>query len=288
MVDASALQREVWGWLNEILISPVFVAEHVERLRNKLAGDVPDATRRLAVLERRQGEVRAGMNKYFGMIEASEDRTRDAVLLERVRALRAELDGIEAESTELRAKAASLPTETISVERVQEYLAKLRARVDDRPEYQRALFHEFRREHDLRVKPLSVREFVISLALRADELLGRATPERLFTVVAPTPSSRGSEGTGSPTPNGPRLLLGGLLRSTRGRLAGRLLLLLRGDAPFLLQDGGPAEQRGASGAGALDVDARLAQRGGETVEPFKQPLVRADVEPRVTVASHGR
>lgn len=202
LIDANALQREVWSWIHGLLTSPAFVIEHVERLRTKLAEAVPDAARQLAALERRQGEVRAAMGKYFALLEASTDRDRDAVLLERVRELRAEAQALEGESTALRSKLAALPPRAISVEHVQAYLAKLRARVDGRPEVQRVLFHELKREHDLRVKALSKDEFIISIALPTRELFGAdrpsIAPDRLFTVAAGSSGPRGGEGGASP------------------------------------------------------------------------------------------
>jgi DNA invertase Pin-like site-specific DNA recombinase len=196
LIDAAALQRGVWGWLHEILSSPTLVAEHLERMRKKLAADVPDVSRQLAANERRQSETRAAMSKYFACFEQSADPERDAALLERVRELRDELKGLDAAHADLQAKAAPLPQHAISTEHVARYLAKLRARVDERSEVQRTVFHEFRRTHDLRVRALSPEEYAVSISLRARDLLpgDASADERLVAVVTPERSRRGGAG----------------------------------------------------------------------------------------------
>jgi site-specific DNA recombinase len=204
LIDAAALQRGVWGWLHELLSSPALVVEHLERMRKRLAAEVPDVSRQLAANERRQAETRAAMSKYFALFEQSADAERDAALLERVRELRDELKGLEAAHADLQAKAAPLPQHAISTEHVARYLAKLRARVDERSEVQRAVFHEFRRTHDLRIRALSPEEYAVSISLRARDLLpGGASPDdRLVAVVTPERSRRGGAGPyGGPRPS---------------------------------------------------------------------------------------
>jgi site-specific DNA recombinase len=189
LIDAKALQRGVWNYLHEILSSPAFVIEHLERLRKKLAVEVPDVSRQLSAVEKRQAETRAAMAKYFALFERSSDAVGDTTLLDRVRELREELKGLELACTELQAKAAPLSQQEVSTEHVTRYLAALRGRVDERPDVQRTVFQEFRRLHDLRVRALSAQEFAVSISLRARELLqgDAAVDERLVGVVAAPP-----------------------------------------------------------------------------------------------------
>jgi len=196
LIDAPALQRGVWSWLHELLSSPAFVVDHLDRMRKKLAAEVPDVSRQLSANERRQAETRAAMAKYFASFERSNDPERDGALLERVRELRDELKGLEAANAELHAKAAPLPQHAISTEHVARYLASLRARVDERSDVQRAVFQEFRRLHDLRVRALSPQEFAVSISLRARDLLqvDASTDERLVAVVAAPSRGRGGAG----------------------------------------------------------------------------------------------
>jgi site-specific DNA recombinase len=205
LINATALQQEVWSWLHRLLSSPELVMEYVEKLRARLAGEVPEVAGRLAALERRQGEIRAAVKKYFTLIEQSDDRERDAMLVERVRELRAELQPVEAEVAELRTKMAPVASQrTIGVEQVRKYLQGLRTRVDERPELQRAIVLAFRRDHDLRVRAVSQHEFIVSIALRQEDFpaaseRGSAVIDRLVTTaVTPRTAPRGQDGTGSP------------------------------------------------------------------------------------------
>jgi site-specific DNA recombinase len=226
-IDAVALQRAVWGWLYGLLSSPEVVLEYVARLRTRLEGEAPELATRANVLDQRQREIHSAVNKYFMLIEQSDDRERDAMLLERVSALRAELQPVEADLAELRAQMAPLPQRTIGVEQVRAYLRKLRDRVDQHPQHQRAIFQEFHREHDLRVNAVSKHEFVVSIALRPEDFVETAGPEpavldRLVTtVVTPRTSSRGHEGTGYPTPPPPRPASSGSSTSCSGCTAPR-------------------------------------------------------------------
>ncbi|KYF55941.1 hypothetical protein BE04_06750 [Sorangium cellulosum] len=51
-------------------------------------------------------------------------------------------------------------------------LERLRAKVDMRKEYQRALIHESMRQHEFMVQVVSSTESVFSIALPANELVG--------------------------------------------------------------------------------------------------------------------
>jgi site-specific DNA recombinase len=197
LVDARGVQRAVWNWLHEIVASPDFVMEHTARLNQKLEVEQPEAERRLAGFERRRDEIKSALAKYFGLFEASQDPERDAAFLERVRELRAELKAVEVEVAAVKAQVSPAPRK-FTVERVRQYLDKLRAKVDERPEYQRVVFQEFRRDHDLKVHAVTHTEFTVSLALPTAEMAEEGTSSRLFGVLAGTSSSRGSEVSLSP------------------------------------------------------------------------------------------
>jgi hypothetical protein len=197
LVEAHGAQRAVWNWLHEILASPDFVMEHTARLNQRLETEQPEAERRLACVERRRDEIKTALSKYFALFEASQDPERDAALLERVRELRAELQAVDAEVAALKAQAPPAPRK-FTVERVREYLDKLRAKVDERPEYQRVVFQEFKRDHDLEVRAVTHTEFTVSLALPTAEMAEAGTSSRLFGVLAGTSATRGSEVSGLP------------------------------------------------------------------------------------------
>ncbi len=154
LLDAGALHREAWNWVHQILTSPSFVMEHVERLEQRLRAQEPESAQRIAAVEKRRDEIKAALAKYFARFEASSDEDQDDVLLDRVRELKAELKVVEAEIAELRKQVVPLPPR-VSEEQVRRYLEKLRDRVDTRPEYQRVLFQEFKRSHEFSVKVVS-------------------------------------------------------------------------------------------------------------------------------------
>ena len=189
----------MWGWLHEILASPDFVMEHAARLSQRIEAEQPEAERKLTGVERRRDEIKNALAKYFALFEASQDPERDAALLDRVRALRAELQAVEAEVAVLKAQAPPAPRK-FTVERVRQYLDKLRAKVDARPEYQRVLFQEFKRDHDLQVHAVTHTEFTVSLALPTAEMAEEGNLPRVFSVLAGTSSTRGSEVSGLPSP----------------------------------------------------------------------------------------
>ena len=208
LIDATGLQQEAWTWLHGIVTSPSYVLGHMERLAKRLEEEEPEAARKVAKVEGRRDEIKGALAKYYALFESSQDPERDRALLDRVRELRAELQVVEAEATELKATLVPFPRR-VTEEQVLHYLEKLRAKVDTRPEYQRAIFQEFKREHAFEVQAVSATEFVLSLALPTPELLAadaarEAAGDRgLITVVAGTPAPRGSGGPGSPAPGGP-------------------------------------------------------------------------------------
>ena len=206
LVDAIGLQREVWRWLHEILASPEFVMEHMERLTKRHQAEQPEATRRVAALEQRRDELKGAIAKYYAFFEASKDPARDVAHLDRVRELRAELQAVEGELAVLKSQVAPTPRK-LTVERVRMYLDKLLTRVEAHPEHQRVLFQEFKREHDLQVRAVSKTEFTVSLALPTREMLAEhpTNPggERVYSVLVGTPANRGSKEPGSPEPGGP-------------------------------------------------------------------------------------
>jgi site-specific DNA recombinase len=210
LINALRLQREVWAWLHGILTSPQFLMEHVARLSKELEEEAPESEQKMAALERRQSEIKGALTKYYALFESSQDLRRDDALLDRVRELKAELQAVEADAAELRAKVIPFRRK-LSEEQAGRYLEKLRAKVDTRPEYQRALFYEFKRQYEFEVHAESATEFVLSLALPSNDLFAEEAPqtvgsERLFTVVAGASASRGSGEPGSPLPGGPIMI----------------------------------------------------------------------------------
>ena len=142
--------------------------------------------------------------------ESSKDPTRDTALLDRVKELRAELQTVENELAELRTKVVPLPRR-LTVERVKAYLEKLRGMVDERPEYQRTLFQEMKRQHAFKVRPVSKEEVVASIALplreiAAEETLAAVGGSRVFTVISGGGMSGGPKGPGLPEPGGPIIM----------------------------------------------------------------------------------
>ncbi|MDI3291944.1 recombinase family protein [Polyangium sp. 15x6] len=170
MIRGDELEQATWNWLHEVLSSPAFVMEHVARLQKKLEGEVPAAQRKLATLKRRRDTVKASIEKYFKVFEGSRDGTPDASILDRVRELRAELRTVEGEIEQIEAQASPAPCK-VSAEQVRKYLAKLKARVVEGDGANlRSLFHEFRREHGLDIRPVTNTEFTVALALPVGEM----------------------------------------------------------------------------------------------------------------------
>lgn len=209
LLNASQLHGEVWRWVHEVITSPQFVLDHVAELRKKLDADRPATEKRAAALHKRQGEIKAALGKYYGIFETSKDPVRDEALMERVRELRTELQAVEGEIEALRAKAAPVPMK-LTEERVRAYLEKLAARVDERPEYQRAIFAEMKREHGLQVRPVTKSEVVVSMALPLRELgaeelapVAAGAESRVYTVLPDRDVGRGPGGPGLPEPGGP-------------------------------------------------------------------------------------
>lgn len=182
-IPAAPLQDAAWNWLHEILASPEFVMEHVERLQKKMKAEQPDGTKRLATLCKQRDTLKGSIAKYFRVFESCPEP--DVAVLDRVRELRLELQNVEAEITNLEARNAPFERE-INPERVKYYLQQLRERIADRTDVQRVVFHELKRSHDfeVRVSPTG-REFTLSLALPSDEMLGsEGSEKRLVSVLA--------------------------------------------------------------------------------------------------------
>lgn len=187
-IPATNLQNAVWNWLHEILASPEFVMEHVERMQKRLKTEQPDAAKRLAALQRQRDTLKGAIAKYFKAFEMSPDP--DVAILDRVRELQNESRNVEAELARLETRTAPIEC-TVNPERVKHYLEKLRERIASRSDYQRALFQELKRTHDfdVRVSP-SGHEFTLSIALPSNELLDGKRQKRLMSVVA-VPTEKG-------------------------------------------------------------------------------------------------
>lgn len=164
LVDALGLQREVWGWLHRILLSPELVMAHLDRLEKKLERQRPASERQAAALTKRRDELNGRLRKYYAMFEESSDPTMGATFADRIRELKSDLDGVEADLAELKAKAEPAPKKP-TVEQVRQLLATLRARLDEHPEQQKPLLQDFRRDHDFQVSARSHTEFTVSIAL---------------------------------------------------------------------------------------------------------------------------
>jgi site-specific DNA recombinase len=202
LVRAQPLHREVWAWVHQVLSSPSFVAEYVERVAKKLEKERPEVEQQMAGQEKRRAEISASLNKYFRLFEASKDPERDKALLERVKALKAELEGVDKDLSKLKAQQVLPLRLQLDERRIKAYLEKLKGRLDERPEAQKALFQELRRTHGLYVRVLSNEEFVISLALPVNDIVAEepvpGAHTRLFSVVAARTASGGSKGHGLP------------------------------------------------------------------------------------------
>jgi len=206
LLDARQLHREAWGWVHELITSPRFVLEHLERLSKQLEAEKPATEKHAATIAKRRDEVKAALAKYYGVFESSKDPSRDAALLERVKELRTELRVIEHELADLKAKVVPFPRK-LTEERVKAYLEKLRASVDERPECQKALFQELKRQHGFKVRALSKEDVVLSIALPLREIAVEnavaAGASRAFTIVTGGAVSGGPKGPGLPAPGAP-------------------------------------------------------------------------------------
>jgi hypothetical protein len=226
MIAADELQQAVWNWLHELLSSPGFVVDHVARLQKKLEGEQPAAQRKLATLKRRRDTVKASIDKYFRVFEESRDETPDASILDRVRELRAELRSIEGELEQIEPQA-SPAARKVSVEQVRKYLGKLKARVGDDAAALRSLFHEFRRDHGLDVRPVTNTEFTVSLALSVGQMGEGGESRRVVSVLG----SKGSRGGSVVSGWGNRASDSGSYPTMRSEISGASTAISKSPAP---------------------------------------------------------
>ncbi|MGK3994985.1 recombinase family protein [Sorangium sp. So ce1024] len=161
LVNATAIQREVWGWLHEILTSPEHVRIQAERVQRRLAKAAPAAQSKLPALEAQRADLDARLRRYYDAFEADEV---DDTFAERVRELKERLALVDREVAELK-KQATPPAARVTEEQIVSYLAQLRAQLEEHPDRQRSLLLEFRRSHDLRIEAKSSEEFTASIAL---------------------------------------------------------------------------------------------------------------------------
>lgn len=204
-LSATLVQDAVWNWLHDILGAPEFVMEYVERIQKRLQSEQPDGAKHLQILRKQRETLKGSITKYFRVFE--ELAEPDVAVLDRVRELRAELQTVETEIEKLEARTIPIE-EKINPERVRHYLAKLRGRIAERSEYQRAIFQELKRTHDLDVRISPTRqELTISLALPREKMLGHdAGEKRIASVLAASPDPKGRQilrdDNGSKTPFG--------------------------------------------------------------------------------------
>jgi len=191
--------------------------EHVERMQKRLKAEQPDATKRLAALQRQRVTLKSAIARYFTAFETAPDP--DVAVLDRVRELRAELQDVEAELARQETRTAPVKC-TVSPERVKLYLEKLRERIASRSAYQRAVFQELKRTHDfdVRVAP-SGREFTLSLALPSGELMANGTSSKRLISVVTIPGEKHDRqvcgevsGSSAPLTLGQKVRIGGTVR----------------------------------------------------------------------------
>ena len=164
-IPAEGLQDAVWKWVHDLMDNPAFVMEQLERMQKKYRKEQPASRQQLVALRRRREALKAGIEKYFRVFESAQSTEPDVAILDRVRALRAELQSVEADVAALETRSAPAELE-VSPERVRRYLAKLRQKVAEHADLQRVLFLELQREHDLQVRVApSGEEFTASIAL---------------------------------------------------------------------------------------------------------------------------
>jgi site-specific DNA recombinase len=194
LLDANQLHRETWRWVHMLISSPDYVKEHLLRAEKKLDQERPQVEKDLARLSSECDEVRASLQKYYAMFERSKDPARDAMFLERVEELRTRLQSLEAEEQQLRARAQP-PRPKLTIPQVQKYLAQLQQRAEERPELQKAMFQELKRQHGLTVRAKSSSEIVVSLDListvendgsgEGSSSLTNSAPSRFYSVLNP-------------------------------------------------------------------------------------------------------
>jgi site-specific DNA recombinase len=191
-LSATIVQGAVWNWLHEILGAPEFVTEYVERIQKRLQSEQPDGAKHLQTLRKQRDTIKGSIAKYFRVFE--ELAEPDVAVLDRVRELRTELQMVEMEIAKLEAH--TVPIEQkINPERVRYYLAKLRGRIAEHSDYQRAIFQELKRTHDLnvRISPTG-QELTVSLALPREKMLGdEASEKRIASVLAASPDPKGRQ-----------------------------------------------------------------------------------------------
>ncbi|MDI1450766.1 recombinase family protein [Polyangium sp. 6x1] len=191
VIQAAELHEAVWNWLHEVLSSPPLVMQHWERLQKKLQAEPPTAQRKLAALKKRRDALKASIEKYFKVFESSKDDTPDAAILDRVRALRAELRGVEAEIEQSDAQP-SLAPRTVSVQQVRKYLDTLKKRVEGDDSSLRSLIQQFRRDHGFEIRPVSNTDFTVALTLPVRELVDSGKTKRVVSVLGSKGSRAGS------------------------------------------------------------------------------------------------
>lgn len=190
-LSATLVQNAVWNWLHEILGAPEFVMEYVERMQKRLHAEQPDGAKHLQVLRKQRDTIKGAIAKYFRVFEDLAEP--DVAVLDRVRELRTELQTLETEIAKLEAR--TVPMEQkINPERVRHYLEKLRGRITEQSNYQRAIFQELKRTHDfdVRISPTG-KELTVSVALPSDKMLGDESSEKRLASVLTSPDPKGRQ-----------------------------------------------------------------------------------------------
>lgn len=190
-LSATIVQDAVWNWLHDILGAPEFVMEYVERMQKRLHAEQPDGAKHLQVLRKQRDTIKGSIAKYFRVFEELSEP--DVAVLDRVRELRTELQTVETEIAKLEAR--TIPIEQkINPERIRHYLEKLRGRITEQSNYQRAIFQELKRTHDfdVRLSPTG-NELTVSVALPSDKMLGDDAGEKRLASVLASPDPKGRQ-----------------------------------------------------------------------------------------------
>ena len=211
MLDANQLHRETWRWVHTIISSPEYLDEHLKRLQDRLQRQRPEAEKNLDRAKRRMDEIRGSLRKYYMLLEGSHDPIKEQAFTERITELRGELASLETEVGALQRQVSPTQKPPVTLIQMQAYLQQFEERGADKPEIQKAIFHELRRNHGFAVRATTNGEIVLSIDLTPAPASSSAqrsnltspSIRRFYSVVDATGSAGGSRGSGFPDPGGP-------------------------------------------------------------------------------------
>jgi site-specific DNA recombinase len=212
MLDADQLHRETWRWVHMIISSPEYLAQHLSRLQSRLQRERPEAEQKLDRTRKRMDEIRAALRKYYALFEGSNDSGKEQVFAERMTQLRSELVALESEVTALQAQITPSGKPAVTLAQMRAYLSQLEDRGAERPDIQKGIFHELKRQHRFTVRATSSKDIVLSIDLssrsepNSDERSNLTNPaiRRFYSVVGSNGLGGGSRGPGLPQPRAHR------------------------------------------------------------------------------------